>query len=126
MRPAGREANPADEPASTAGREDARVRERMPITRLRIKGASWFISFAQAKNGTLPVKFHDRSKNIEWKEEIAFGLFFGEHLYFVCFHHQVGEFALKTRGAYDMIIDPVVIAAARLAEDDAVVFEAVF
>ena len=44
----------------------------------------------------------------------------------MCFHHQVGEFALEPGGAYDVVVNPVVIAAARFAEQDAVIFEAVF
>jgi hypothetical protein len=43
----------------------------------------------------------------------------------VRFHDEVGEFAFKTGGAHDVVVDPVVIAAPRFAEQDAVVFEIV-
>lgn len=44
----------------------------------------------------------------------------------MCFHHQVGEFAFETSGAHDVVVNPVIVAAAGFAEQDAVIFEAVF
>ncbi len=37
------------------------------------------------------------------------------------FYHQIREFAFKTGGFHDVVVDPVVIAAAWFAEQDAVV-----
>lgn len=53
-------------------------------------------------------------------------MLFRKNLNFLGFNHQVGEFAFKTGGPYNVVVDPVVIAAARLAKKNAVVLKAVF
>ena len=48
-----------------------------------------------------------------------------KYLYFMRAHNEVGEFPLETRRFHDVVVNPVVIAAARLAEQDAVILETV-
>lgn len=48
-----------------------------------------------------------------------------EHLYFVVANDEVREFSLKAGSLYDVVVNPMVIAAPWFAKQDAVVFEAV-
>lgn len=43
----------------------------------------------------------------------------------MCFHDQVGEFSLKPGSAHNVIVNPVIIAAAWFAKQNAVIFESV-
>lgn len=49
----------------------------------------------------------------------------GEHFNFMISRHQISEFAFKTCSTHDVVVDPVVIAAAWFAKNNAVVFKTV-
>ena len=46
-----------------------------------------------------------------------------EYLNHTFFLHEVGEFSFKACSPHHVVVDPVIIATTRLAENDAVVFE---